>query len=152
MATYNIGNTGVFPKGAYQWTGTPKIETIEVVVDLGRRIGLNVPPAGYAAGDIIKVCDFPKGCYVMDGSWELLTAEGAALTFTGATTGTVFTFQSAATSLNGTLNVVTPNNVLVGRMLQDSVFTMTLAGTLGAAGGLAKIAFHFVVANQATNA
>lgn len=152
MATYNIGGTGVFPKGAYQWSGTPKVTVIESVIDLGKRNLVGGSTTGYAAGDIIKVCDMPKGMYVLDGSWELLTAEGAAATFTGATTGTVFTFQSAATSLNGAPNVVTPNNVLVGRMLVDSVFQITLAGTFGAANGLAKIAFHFLVANQATNA
>ena len=54
MATYNLGNTGVVPKGGFQWSGTPKITVVEHVLDLSKRTGLNVPSAGYVTGDIIN--------------------------------------------------------------------------------------------------
>lgn len=153
MATYNLGNTGVNPKGGFQWSGTPKVTVIEVVVDLSKRTGLNVPPAGYTNVDVLQLADFPKGTYIVATEWELLTAEGSAATFTLATTGTALTLVTGGASLNGTANVIIPGAAggQAASILVDSVLTMTLAGTLTNA-GTAKVAFHFLAANLATNA
>lgn len=148
MAQYNVGNTGVNPSGGFQWSGTPKIEVIEYVIDLSKRTGLNVPAAGYLTGDTLKLFDFQKGTYVIHNSWELLTAEGAAMTFTLGDSAGATTFTTSV-SANGTPNVPTAGTTLVKLYTANDYALLTLGGTLNGAGN-AKIAFHFVVANCLT--
>jgi hypothetical protein len=143
MATYNIGLTGQTAAGI-PWQGSNRVGVIEIVVDLSRRLGTNVPSGGYVTGDVLQVADLPAGTHVLGGALTVLTAEGAAATAALATTGTAITLLSATTvnSTAGTVVAFTGTGVC----LVASKITVTLGGTLSGT-GVAKFVVSATVAN-----
>lgn len=146
---YNLGNTGVRPFSAYQWTGLDKVTVIEYVLDLSRRSGNNVPPGGYVTGDQLNLFDLPEGILVQAASYEVITAEGAAATFAYGD-GAVSTYWGTGISLNTVVGPVLSAGAVKVYGGANSYMRVTLGGTLSAQGGAAKVAFHFLVANMTT--
>lgn len=150
MATYNIGNTGVNTKGGLQWQGTPKVTVVEIIVDLSKRTGLNVPAAGYAAADILQLCDIKKGTYILYGTYEVLVAEVASSQFGLGDNAAAGTFCAVTTSMAATGNPTVFPTATTKLYTADDVLKFTI-NAMASGSGQGKIAFHVAMLDMATN-
>jgi hypothetical protein len=137
MATYTVAGVGSAVKG-FSWKGADRVTFLELLVDLSKR---NLAVGGYAAADVISLCDIPAGAMIVNLATQVVGVEGAAGTFSLGDTGSATRFHSAVSS---NALAYTASAAVAQLYAANDTLKLTLGGTL-LNGGTAKLSIVAVM-------